>query len=508
MPKLSAQGAADPNAIDLSGSMDTIAVGNDLSGFLNIGRQNSDQWEDFIIKGNSDSATIRYGGDLILDSSPAPCIGCAVGCNPVLFGDFNGDGIGDIIDALFNAVYLGVNSSMHFGSSYSSRLAFHGSLQRFIGAVHFDQVSFTDLLSQGSDGLHNFILRYTGSKEFGSMPFMFANDSLVLDKPSLYAMWTMVTGEFRSVHESSVLFTDGPRTYMVNMANHHLHDNPIKLISDSANGGIVVKSMYATDITGDGVTDLIVSDGLRLYIFKGDESFGTVALSPENAFYTIKSPRLTDFGNYGFLNPDFGLQMRAVGDLSGSGVPYLAVTTSQSAGGISANYIFFYAGGKALDSLFDASIKIECNGLGNIDTLHTINTSGRTVCLVNDFLDANANHQDLDLLVSRNCETIPHRTNPAMDGSVLWRSPEQNTVVMSPSLADKFSRCNISTSISGDGTLTVFNLLGNSVAKRAVILDGNHDIAYFNTEGWPTGTYVVRLEINGFQVSTKFIVHH
>jgi hypothetical protein len=290
----------------------------------------------------------------------------------------------------------------------------------------------------------------------------------------------------------------------VKQTGNNFSQDSVIVVSDGASGGIIVANLYATDITGDGVTDLIVSDGLHIYIFKGGDNFGTYPLIPQNAFYTIKSPRLTDFGNYGFIS-DFGTSMRACGDLTGSGIPYLAVGADINEAGFYKGFEFFYAGGKALDSLFDAVVSYEDLGLGGIDTLHSINSTGRTVALLNDFRNYNFNNYDLDFLMSRDCEKIPHKTNPQM----LNVNPIsfQSSCTLQAQAGGGFVRIIINGESIGANTLDIFNMLGEDVAKREIGPVIGKSIELFTTSDLADGTYFAELRGDHAHAIIKFPVN-
>jgi len=495
--------AADPNAIDLSGKMDTIARGTggsnwefSLSGFLNVGLQNKDNWEDFEVAGSI--TKMRFGGPLIFDTTNNPEFGDN---DPNLYGDFDGDGIGDIIShgALF---FKGKTIFPYFDFTPNSGFATHDKFAGFYfpHAMDFDDNGTTDVIVYNDD---NSIRLYKGGVSFGTKKYQFADDSIQF--PS--ALYSMEVGKFGAHLKPMIISSNGPKTYLIKQTGNAFSQDSVILISDSANGGITVTNLYATDITGDGITDLIVSDGTRIYIFKGSDDFGSYPLTPQTAFYTIRSPRLTDFGTWNSLSFDFGNGMKACGDLTGSGIPYLAVNTDINEAGYYKGFIFFYAGGKALDSLYDAVIGDEDQGLGGVDTLHSIDSSGRTVCLINDFRDKNFGLFDLDFLMSRGCEKIPHKTNPKMV-TIQSRITEGFEVSCFPALANKFTKVQISSDKYSEAAITIFNLLGQVIQTRKIVLDPGGNTEFFNTTDWTNGTYIGSVESSSGVRSIKFLVNH
>ncbi len=495
--------AADPKAIDLSGKMDTIARGSqnvDLGGFLNVRTHHQPPWEDFELK-KSDHTKMRFGGPLIFDTTNNPPFANG-GYDPQFYGDFDGDGIGDIIadDGVF---FKGKSLFPYFDTATSGcfvRDPFYPKV------IDFDEDGTEDFIICAGD--HR-IRVFNGGSSFGKIKYLYASDSVQLPDQ----IYSMEVGKFNPQQKPMIISYAGNKIYLIKQTGNSFSQDSVIIVSDSALGGIIVTNLYATDITGDGITDLIVSDGLHIYIFKGGDNFGTYQLTSQNAFYTIKSPRLTDFANYGFIR-NFGANggyatdgLRACGDLTGTGIPYLAVGAEVNESGYFKGYEFFYAGGKALDSLYDAVVGYVDQGLGGIDTLHSINTSGRTVCLLNDFFDQNFGNLDLDFLMSRDCENIPHKTNPNMVG-VVWMEQDSLQLIAYPALANRFVKLHISAIQSEKATVEIFDLLGRRLDVREVILDAGENTEFYNTGNFSEGTYIARLKTSSNELVAKFIIHH
>jgi hypothetical protein len=503
--------AADKDAIDLSGKMDTIERGRalpppylelTLGGFLNVGLKNSDQWEDFELI-RMDTTRIRFGGPLIFDSTNNVNFNNGAYI-PQLYGDFNGDGIADII-ANQGIFFKGHLSNPYFDNLPTSGIASWDVFQNYFNSkgIDYDEDGIKDFLNSAGD--HR-VRVYKGGSSFGTIEFIYAIDSIQF--PAFIT--SMEVGKFNPRSKPMVVCYAGSKLYLVNQTGNSFSQDSVIVVSDSAFGGIIVTNLYATDITGDGITDLIVSDGLHIYIFKGGDNFGTYQLIPGNAFYTIKSPRLTDFANYGFIK-DFGsnnVGLRACGDLTGTGIPFLEVNANINEAGYFKSYAFFYAGGKALDTLFDSDVSYVTNGsIFYIDTLHSINSMGRTVCLINNKVDFNFNNYDLDFLMSRECEKIPHKTNPKMVRVNTANSIEFEASCY-PSIANKFTKVEITADKFSQATITVFNLLGQSIQKRIIKLDPGENIEYFSTSNWTNGTYIVKIESSSGTRITKILVQH
>jgi len=498
--------AADVDAIDLSGKMDTIAVGSAdgnlvLGGYLNVGLQNPDNWEDFeIVKVSSSAYSImRFGGPLIFDTTNNP----TMYSDATLYGDFDGDGVGDIIADRGTFFFKGESSYPYFQPGSTSQFATRDKFASFYypRAIDFDGDGIIDFLVYTDD---NSIRLYKGGTSFGTKKYQFADDSVQFPT----ALSAMTVGKFGAHLKPMVICYGSKKTYLIKQTGGGFSQDSVLILGDSANAGISITNLYAMDITGDGITDLIVSDNYHIYIFRGGDDFGTYPLTPKTAFYTIKSPRLTDITHFGFVN-DFGqFLLRACGDLTGSGIPYLAIGGDQSGSGYNKSYAFFYAGGKALDSLYDGIIGYVNNGGPLLlDTLHSINSTGRTVGLINNSEDENFNLRDIDFLMFRNCDSIPHKTNPAMNKAVNTNQ-EGFEVSCFPAIANKFTKIQITSDRYSETTITVFNLLGQVIQKRMIQLDLGENTEFFNTTDWTNGTYIVNIESLSGNRSTKFLVNH
>lgn len=497
--------AADKDAIDLSGKMDTVAGWKnnyDVLGGLNVGFQNSDQWEDLEVTyspndAQSNYGVMHYGGPFLFDSLD---LRFRVGGEPSAYADLDGDGIGDLIthDILW---YKGHKTQPYFDPSSNAQFQFHDFPTTSVLAIgDFNNDGYNDILMAAGYGptYGSGIYRFNGGHNFGTSPKIFPDDSLLL--PFSYYV---TVGKFGSQLKPSVILARGKEISIVRHLDDLAHDSAV-LISDTSTNGINVTNLYAMDITGDGITDLLVSDGFNIYIFKGGDDFGTYPLTPEHALYRIKSPRLLDFGNYGFV-VNFGRTMRACGDLTGSGIPYFAVGAEVNEAGNYKGYEFFYAGGKALDSLFDASLSYANQGILFQDTLHRINSFGRTADIL---LVGNANGGfGNDMLLFRDCDKIPHTTNPQM-GSVAPMPREGFKTTCFPAIGNRFVKVIVTSPATKRTEIEIYDLLGRKIDRRESILDPGNNTEFYDTSLFAEGTYIVRVVSDGQERTTKFIIHH
>ncbi len=508
--------AADKNAIDLSAKLDTLARGGSgsnwsigIGGSLNVGYKNTDNWEDCeILYGALKSySKLRFGGPLLFDTL----------YNRVFFefpghyGDFDGDGIGDIIGNNWIAFYKGKKEYPYFDSTYTTRFRTHTDLfsDQSIGAIDYTGDGYKDFLMNASDSKKSYIFLWKGSQDLDKKGKYFPTDSLPFERwtPANIAEYTTV-GKFGEKLNPYIILSRDNALYVIKNTTI-LSGDSLVLINDTVMYKSIIRKVSSLDITGDGVTDLLVSDGSYIYIYKGGDDFGTYPLTPATAFYTIASPRVLDLNNFHNLENDFGNSMWAAGDITGSGIPYLAVNVNiSSQTGYFQPYIFFYAGGKALDSLYDAHITIyNSKGLDYLDTLHSINSSGRTVCTISDYNDKSFGLNDLLFLLSRECEMIPHKTNPAMvkvnnQNNELW------DMSVFPSHADKFTKLLVNSDQTRPATVVVYDMLGAEIARRKTVLDPGPNIEFFTTTEWTSGTYVIRITTDTHVQTLKLIITH
>jgi hypothetical protein len=163
--------AADKNAIDLSGKMDTIERGRampspylelTLGGFLNVGMKNPDQWEDFeLIRG--DTSRIRFGGPFLFDSTNNVNFGSGE-YTPQIYGDFDGDGVSDMI-ANQGVFFKGHLLSPYFDTASTGLWVEDVSNTR---AIDFDEDGVKDILDCAGD--HR-VRVFKGGASFGKSDF-------------------------------------------------------------------------------------------------------------------------------------------------------------------------------------------------------------------------------------------------------------------------------------------------------------------------------------------------
>lgn len=517
--------AADPDAIDLSGKMDTIVredLVNQISPIanFNIGIRNKDQWEDFCIYYSTPLRSIpklRFGGfPLLFDSSDNPVLS-QYEIHPSAFADFNGDNISDVIFEDGYSWERGIKDFPYLDTSDAQEHRFHyegfPSL-KIMSTLDYDGDGFNDLLVFAGKRDKTFLRLYSGGQDFGAHNPIFPTDSILIT-PNLTFLKGTAVAQFKKISPPmsfiGAFFNDSiiHNQYRIGFIRHKVSLNLDTLIwiSNSDSGGIAVQNLFSMDVTGDGISDLLVSDGSNVYIFKGGDDIGTYSLNPANAFYIIKSPKQLDNTNYSSLIK-FGSLMQNGGNLSGSGIPFLIVSGTIDEAGYSKGYEFIYAGGKALDSLYDGIISAECLGFV-CDTLHSVDNTGRTAILVYDSRDLNDNNRNIDLLLFRDCDKIPHKTNPTMVVKTTSSNSRATLNTRSyPTIADRYTKLDITTSESANVLITVLNILGETVLKREIHCDIDLNTEYFETAQWNSGVYIFKINTKVSETQTKVIIHH
>ncbi len=524
--------AYDPNYVDFSAKMDTlrrIAVDN-----FNMGLLNDDSFDDLALTDYyAARSAYQYGGPLLFDSVNGLFAPFTL---PILRGDFNGDGMPSII-AHFEAgsapfFYRGISDYPYFDTAsvplrtrdYEPGTDGPG----IIGSNDCNLDGTPDIIAvDGAPGFVDYFIYYGGTR-FNDTSSLYPNDSTRIVRDS---NWYGATAGVYSKGGTPLLFvaqsdkTSGsiPKEEFKIGVFRHLSDlaqdsivylshttEAVQIYHPGTDSMIAATGLYTMDITGDGIPDLLVTDGVYIYIFKGTDSLGYYPLTKDRAYYRIPHPALLEglTSDWSYID-QWGFQLFNCGDMTGSGDPVLGVVGRSSTSG-DYDAVFFYCGGKALDSLFDGLLQKNAafdGGYDNLDTLHSIDSTGRSAVLVPV--------DNFDFLLYRDGDKMPHQTNP------LWltvRSSEgAPPVSMSafPAIANRYVRIHAVSPTSVFGNLTIFDLLGHAIASRNVEIDAGDNTEYFETSGWTSGTYIARLSAGSVDdrssakvSTTRFIVQH
>jgi len=511
-----AQSAADPQAIDFTGRMDTITSTNGssitLTMNLNIGDRNHDGWDDFEIDKSalSSFSEVRYGGPWIFDSvNVSSMAGLAQ-----FYGDFDGDGILDVVDNFkdFHKGSINLPYFEHSGAGLPRFDPFFPSEIQYVTTGDYDVDGIDDAIGFATgETPSSWLLLYPGGSQWHDSRIN-PSDSIRLD--SVADFYGAELQRFGKHQLPTLVFQvrtrefghDTVRVGMLKRSDRFTHDTVVWMSSLDGNY-VHGEGIYATDITGDGIPDLLVSTGDTVFIFKGGDDFGTYPLTSEHAYYKIPSPNRFDRSGKFLEVFRFGEYMHALGDLSGSGIPYIMIEADFDLAARS--FCMIYAGGKALDSLYDGIFTYDGNSICPVDTLHSIDGSGRSAGLVVHNNDRFAGFRDFDNLLFRDCDKLPHRTNPNLRDVAQQRFTPALTLTASPAVANRFVKIHIDAPTYGHAVLAVCDALGRTVLERSVTLSPGSAQEYFETSQLATGTYWIRIsQSQKLLASTKVIVQH
>jgi hypothetical protein len=518
--------AGDPDAIDFSAKLDTVSRAEG-GWVLNAGLLNDDAYDDFFIAGTFPRSSFRYGGSLLF-SDPAQYPLARAEEVPVALTDITGTGRIDLIGDWSRGtpiLHKRLTSAPYFDSAGIVQLTVHGKFPTIglVGVTDLNRDGIDDILtfSTTESTYGNGFLVYYGSPHIADSAVKYPDDSLSGIKPYLGALGTF-SKNGRPLLFMAISSTDPNPPHKVTVKIAVLrrldsigHDTVASLsqtdkiasaVLDNDDSMISAQGMYAADITGDGISDLLISDDHKIYIFQGSDSLGYYPLTKDRAYYSIPNPRLLDWQDNRFVNVDqFGRYMHACGDLTGSGIPYLMVLGNPNVQNFSlqANALF-YAGGKALDSLYDAVVSID-NTVQSLtmDTLHSVDNSGRTSVLLFDQNDQHDGLSTLTLLLHKESDRIPHKTNPRL--SVVNTAPiahEDIRVIQ----AGNYIKLNVIAEESNQVRIVVQNILGQQIFAKDEMLTAGDNLTYIETHSWASGTYLTSVTDAKGSMTTKFTI--
>lgn len=494
--------AGDPDAIDFSQRMDTIVPVGDVFHARNLGPLDQDKFAEAGFTG-----VIRIGGPWLFDSSKE-FRHDGIAKTSI---DFDLDGWLDVISAEgAPSFYLHLNQKMSpFISAkqevYFGMKSFDVPSGQVIGIADYDGDGIEEIIStMGSylqSDLPSYVVVYSSSISPTVEDVIYPTDSLAIHKPGEPFFIDIEFGHMTPDAKPTIFLSrkdtndQGQIYYEIGLIpnNGLLHQSEIVWISRSDEGGPIAKVMHAYDITNDGIDDLLVTDGDSVFIYKGGEGFGTYKLTRENAFFVIRSP-IWDSDQWPGLR-DFGGTIQACGDLSGAGIPYVMLTASTGWPGEEAGFAFFYAGGKALDSKYDAMVKLNSGTIRGGDSI-TVDESGRTACM----LLHDKNGGNVAYLLHNGTEKIPHKTNPQMS----VRQSDEQKRSLELQLTAGLAKIRIGSSRSTLAQLELFDVLGHLHDARAVELVNGTTETQLTLHGLVNGVYLLKVTIESQVQTLKF----
>jgi hypothetical protein len=505
--------AGDPKAINITPLLqiiDTSHLGFGLNANLNIGDIDGDGFEDMGFGCHNDTindyTVIHFGGNKMFSpSSDSIIFGLPYAC-----ADFDGnDGKQDLITLvdghpLFRKNYGTYPYFSSIRNGDSSFYMYTGAPKpvyvNIDGIIDYDEDGKPDVIGSAGNIIvdsqyRDYLITYRGGNfkynAKSGIRYVAPNDSC-LRTIDAYC----IVGKFGN-HLKPMTICSNFKKVGVKKNELPFSEDTIVWISDS--NVIDSKAMFAMDITGDGVTDLLITDGMNIYVYKGDDNFGNYKLTKENAYYIIKSPAQLDL-NYTLMK-DFGGYFHDCGNLIGDDTPLLMVTgTVHNDFGDYATYAFFYSGGKALDSYYDAWYREYRQTHFTLDTLHSIDNSGRGAVV----FQSSDGPSGENFLLYNGCWNIPRTPNP--DLRIV-----RNQIIFEPSLqiiptvAHHYITLKFGTT-ECSGELRIINVLGQEVERRNISSDQSEE--FLSTSSYPTGVFVAEFQSNGVTRKTKFVVEH
>lgn len=422
---LSAQSAADPQAIDLTSALRTIdsAKGNtDFMSLVETGDLNRDGSIDLLIGKRFTNDTGFTTTHQSLRLSPwhnEQRLNLYGALNWTL--NMDGDDVRDVVSVGYSGadptrVHWGQNTAPYYDSTRYSILSIGGETSlRPLATTDLTGDNAEDLLVQSYRKL--FLFPSLTTKE--RPPVLVPTDSLLIEDSVYRHVNAVLVGRFRPGMEKDLLvayttmvgsdFTAHVelRLYRSNDPSKPLSERtPIVLYRDTVPETymfVYTRPYSVGDISGDGLDDLIMSVGNKIYLYYGGPDFGSTMLTEENANAVLLAPSLLDSTSFVKRFNDQPIQF--VGDLTGAGVPFLLMPAVVPKGQEFYSVNLLYAGGAALNSYYDARFGSAEMSDYNVSAIPAaVNGSGRTALL----MFSGTSSDRYVRYLSEGTENIPH----------------------------------------------------------------------------------------------------
>jgi hypothetical protein len=398
--------------------------------------------------------------------------------NPVLIADIDGDGRKDIIDyqyvtsAYYYFIHRGIPRRPYFDTA--EQLMIPTDFRPTVVAdVNGDNIP--DLIANEGRAIYIFrgpIVTNRPLVPIDSIHFQGATSDY------RYLVHTFV-GEFTPEHKKQILLITSKneeagewlwsitaQLYPTDISSAA----PTTIFTDSANAPVFVYTRPAAvaDVTGDELDDFIMSDTAHVYIFAGGPNFGSKTFSHSDADLVLTAPHLISSSE---LRSDFPQEITPVGDITGSGIPYLAVSASVYPPSTSFARTWFYAMGSARDPYYDATLTSTNYAQSDVTPIRFGSSNGLV------FIEQIAPGTQIDML-KNGLENIPHSQQSSV---ALIKGTEGLSMIASGSGAVILTLPDHSTQI------TVYNSLGAVIEAHEV-----RGTAYtLNCTNWAHGAYSI-----------------
>ena len=519
-----AQRAADPNAIELSKYLITIdsQIFSGARVPLNIGDVNGDGSDD-VLTGHqyTDSLSVThrfYQAKLLSPQGLAGSIPVSLQADVTTTIDLNGDGTNDLIleqpgDGQYGSSILwGVKTSVLFDTSRTTALL-HPSINNNLPAFEADMDAdgVTDIVTTDGEKL----MLYRGGTSTKNSASLLPSDSVAITDNRFSVVGTR-SGQFSQDKHPSILVASSHiendsfyrALYKISYYPNNLgsggrlwNSQPVDLFFDTLQHPdvyVYVPPMVVGDITGDGIDDLIVEDSTHIYVFAGGPTFGTKQLTKADADYVITSPAVLDPAHFPSLQ--WGIKLYVLGDITGSGVPFLAVVCGGGSTEAISGMTFLYAGGKALDTYYDATISYPQT---NAISLATVKLSNSRQGLI---YHHGLQGATIDQFLSQGLENIPHRLFSSVKGNGIDKADGTNGSIAVEYTSKGRTELMPHGILAGEYRVRVLDACGRDASPAQTAFLTPETAVPINVAGLASGVYFLSVEGEGTTLRTKVVV--
>jgi hypothetical protein len=488
-----AQMVADPNAIELRPFVTVLDSANPqmrTTPIYNIGDLDGNGFDDLITPILVTDDTGRTTSEMLIERFGANGIMSADtldGFNPTLIADWDGDGRKDI----FQIETPGGYYRYWLNRGIATPPYFAPAVELFKG----QDLRPTLIQDLNGDGIPDLIASISHKLYIFYGPLLTAdtlvpNDSIAFNFSQRYTyMVGVFVGHFTDSHKKQLLLLTSAqeetgawmwsitaRLYpSADAPNELWNSTPAIVYTDTISAALFVYTApaIAADFTADGFDDFLIGDSAHVYVYNGGPTFGSRLMHNADASLVLTSPHMLAPTRYRTMS--YPQDITFLGDITGSGIPYIAVdaaTNQDSVGNVTS---FFYAGGAALDPFYDATLTWPIWYSSHLLPVR----SGSVPALV--FTNQVTGGMELDLLRD-GLANLPHTQ----------RSRVARRSESSPPLSiEMLSNGNVALSLPEDAVrLRVYNTIGELVEARPLTAEG----CTLASRNWPHGAYTIAVE--------------
>lgn len=485
-----AQVVADPNAIELRPYvtiLDPADSNRSTARMFNLGDLDGDGYDDLLTPVYFTDDTGRTTTHLIIEHPSATSVrsrDTLEGFSASLIADWDGDGRNDIFDIEAPGGFY--RYWLHPGIAQKP---YFGPIRALYTKPDIRPLIVTDFTG---DGIPDMISSYSQKIYLYAGPLTTVDTLVPVDSINLKVdeAYTYLVGTYYGQ------FKPGGRKQLLTLSSENLQGSdwkwaitarlyppidastllwnatPDVVYTDTVHIPLFVYSPPATvgDFSGDRLDDLLIGDSAHVYVFNGGPNFGARIAHNTDADLTLTSPHMIAPSKYHPMS--FPESITFLGDITGSGTPFIGVEASTNQDTVGTLTTFFYAGGAALDPYYDATLTWSNWQRSLLMPVQ----SGPLSALV--FTNQTPAGIELDLLRD-GLQSMPH----------IQRSSVLNTAIMPNALTlEMLPIGDMRVAVPDDATsLRVYNAIGELM--EALPLHGGE--CTVQTRSWPRGAYVV-----------------